>query len=159
MTPPTCACHRFDLIVASWTMLHLVDPMGTLMQLHALLAPGGVLLCNYCYAHIAKGEKEQFRELMARVSMLGHAVWLGEDDTVCLVRGRGEGQQQQQQLELPINYTHGTVQNVWRTVQPQYCIAHYEFVPGKEGGNAEPVHWAKGLLPFLEQHCQKRGPQ
>ena len=65
-------------------MLHVVDPMGTLMKLHALLAPGGVLLCNYCYAHIAQGEKEQFRDLMARVSMLGHAVWLGEDDTVCV---------------------------------------------------------------------------
>ena len=54
-------CHRhlqlagraaFDLIVCSWTMRHVCDPLGTLEALSELLAPGGTLLANQLYAPV-----------------------------------------------------------------------------------------------------------
>merc|ERR1719263_326896 len=38
------AARRFDLIVCSWTLIHLADPLGTLEALCALPAPGGAPL-------------------------------------------------------------------------------------------------------------------
>merc|ERR1719263_798940 len=46
------ARRRFDLIVCSWTLIHLADPLGTLEALCALLAPGGVLLANEACADV-----------------------------------------------------------------------------------------------------------
>ena len=38
---------KFDLIVANWTLQHMVDPFGTLNRLYNLLSPQkGMLLCN-----------------------------------------------------------------------------------------------------------------
>eukprot|EP00435_Cladocopium_sp_Y103_P031413 s559_g7.t4 len=41
----------FDVIYCSWTLFHLADPLGTLMQLRQILAPQGVLLVNGAYLH------------------------------------------------------------------------------------------------------------
>ena len=49
------AARRFDLIVCSWTLIHLADPLGTLEALGALLAPGGVLLANEACADVGSG--------------------------------------------------------------------------------------------------------
>ena len=49
------ARRRFDLIVCSWTLIHLADPLGTLEALCALLAPGGVLLANEACADVGSG--------------------------------------------------------------------------------------------------------
>lgn len=39
--------NKFDLIVSNWTLKHLVDPVGTLLQLYTLLSPEkGKLLAN-----------------------------------------------------------------------------------------------------------------
>merc|ERR1719164_101421 len=50
------AARRFDLIVCSWTLIHLADPLGTLEALGALLAPGGVLLANEACAAVGGAE-------------------------------------------------------------------------------------------------------
>ena len=34
---------RFDVMFCSWTLFHLADPLGTLMQLRQLLAPEGAV--------------------------------------------------------------------------------------------------------------------
>eukprot|EP00729_Bicosta_minor_P015081 gene15081-26335_t len=45
---------KFDLIVCSWTLRHLCDPLGTLELLSEMLFPdGGVLLGNQLFAPIA----------------------------------------------------------------------------------------------------------
>merc|ERR1711988_404359 len=145
---------RFDLIVASWTMLHLADPLGTLVQLYGLLGHRGVLLVNFCYAHIGDGEKERVLEATRILVAAGHLVWLGmEDDTVCLVKGSHTA------LDLPVNYTHGTVGHVWKTVQPQYCVAHYEFA-STDADNAARVDVLRShksslppLLEFIRHHA------
>lgn len=45
---------KFDLIVCSWTMRHLCDPLGTLEALSQLLAPDGVLVANQIYAPVIR---------------------------------------------------------------------------------------------------------
>merc|ERR1712054_189692 len=72
----------FDLIVGSWTMLHLADPLGTLVQLYSMLAPAGILLVNFCYAHIGDGEKERLKDLVRMLP--AYEIWLGHDETICL---------------------------------------------------------------------------
>ena len=42
----------FDLILCSWTLFHLCDPLGTLLQLRGLLEPDGVLLANGVWFHV-----------------------------------------------------------------------------------------------------------
>eukprot|EP00933_Yihiella_yeosuensis_P046914 TRINITY_DN42535_c0_g1_i1.p1 TRINITY_DN42535_c0_g1~~TRINITY_DN42535_c0_g1_i1.p1 ORF type:complete len:307 (-),score=59.33 TRINITY_DN42535_c0_g1_i1:16-936(-) len=42
----------FDLILCSWTLFHLCDPLSTLLQLKAVLDPGGVMLANGAYFHV-----------------------------------------------------------------------------------------------------------
>jgi len=52
----------FDLVVASWTLRHLCEPLGTLEFLSERLAPGGVLLGNELFAPVGDGGLEPFRE-------------------------------------------------------------------------------------------------
>jgi hypothetical protein len=41
---------KFDLIVASWTIFHLCDPFGCVIQLYELLSKnGGRFICNKFY--------------------------------------------------------------------------------------------------------------
>lgn len=40
-------CRQFDLIVASFTFRHLVDPIGVICRCYDLLTPGGVLISDY----------------------------------------------------------------------------------------------------------------
>lgn len=135
---------KFDLVVASWTMLHLADPMGTLQQLYSFVAPGGILLVNFCYAHIADGDKAHLRKLMDIVSN-DHKAWLGDDDTICIQKTKSD-------LQLPINYTHGTIPHVWKTVQPQYCVAHYEFAPPEQNNNIPNTqNSSTSLMQFLKE--------
>eukprot|EP00927_Polykrikos_kofoidii_P043283 TRINITY_DN37339_c0_g1_i1.p1 TRINITY_DN37339_c0_g1~~TRINITY_DN37339_c0_g1_i1.p1 ORF type:complete len:309 (-),score=58.23 TRINITY_DN37339_c0_g1_i1:209-1135(-) len=55
----------FDLIVCSWTLLHLCDPLGTLLQLRQLLADGGILLANEFFFHVeGHGVESGSREAM-----------------------------------------------------------------------------------------------
>eukprot|EP00439_Symbiodinium_sp_Y106_P075747 s2723_g15.t1 len=50
---------EFDLILCSWTLFHLCDPLGTLEQLYRCLAPEGLLLANGAYMHFeAPGNEE-----------------------------------------------------------------------------------------------------
>lgn len=41
----------FDLILCSWTLFHLCDPLGALLQMRALLDRQGTLLVNGVYFH------------------------------------------------------------------------------------------------------------
>ncbi|CAK9048667.1 unnamed protein product [Durusdinium trenchii] len=41
----------FDLILCSWTLFHLCDPLGTLLQLRQFLDREGVMLVNGAYLH------------------------------------------------------------------------------------------------------------
>lgn len=134
-----CACsgadfvgaqQQFDLIVASWTMLHLADPMGTLVQLYTFLAPQGILLANFCYAHISDGDKANVERMFSSISNM-YDLWYGEEETIC-IRKNGL-----QRLNLPINYTEETVAHVWQTIQPQYCVTHYEFTARECTSNEE----------------------
>lgn len=42
----------FDLILCSWTLFHLCDPLGTVLQLRALLDPDGAILANGAYFYV-----------------------------------------------------------------------------------------------------------
>jgi hypothetical protein len=42
----------FDLIVSSWTLRHLVDPLGTIWRLYNLLNPNGLLLAEGFYLYL-----------------------------------------------------------------------------------------------------------
>ena len=66
---------RFDIVVGSWTMLHLADPLGTLVQLYSLLAPQGLLLLNFCYAHIGDGDKQHLKTLVGAMKLSGYETY------------------------------------------------------------------------------------
>lgn len=156
------ACHesdfiaegrKFDVIIASWTMLHLADPLGTLVQLYPLLVQGGVILGNFCYAHIGDGEKSRLKEAIAHMGEEYQFFYeaaadkgLLEGDTVCIRRTTKE------ELALPVNYTEGTIGHVWMTVQAQYYVAHYELADGVPA--VADAGQQGGLLQFLGMEAE-----
>lgn len=62
--------NTIDLIVSRWTMLHLIDPMGTLNQLHGLLKMNGLLLFDGFDLRVlnstSMGENRKLFELLYR---------------------------------------------------------------------------------------------
>lgn len=76
----------FDLILCSWTLLHLCDPLGTLLQLRSLLHPEGILLSNGLWFHVKpsgseveEGSMEAMQQLLARLPPSLQHDFQGED--------------------------------------------------------------------------------
>ncbi|CAE7339499.1 Slc24a1 [Symbiodinium natans] len=74
----------FDLILCSWTLFHLCDPLGTLEQLGGCLGPEGLLLANGAYLHIeaaghAAGSVGAFEAFCARLAPALQCCVEGED--------------------------------------------------------------------------------
>jgi len=90
-----CERCKFDLILCSWTCLHLCDVLGTLVQLRSLLAEDGVLLANEVYLHVASvpggvepGSVAAMEALLVRLApgleydlQGGPVCWVPEDET------------------------------------------------------------------------------
>lgn len=132
-----------NLVLSSWTFLHLSDPLGTMVELYNnVLADDGLLVINHFYADIADGGELCVRQLLAILSAQGYFVGIEEEKIsdedednsneidpdqptttlhVCIRRTA-----ENPKLVLPVKYA-GVVNRCWHTVQPQYCIFHYDW--------------------------------
>jgi len=109
--------------------------------MYSLLAPGGVLLVNFCYAHIGDGEKSKLVAALHHVQGK-YDVYCSAEDTICIRRTL-------EALVLPVNYTEGTISHVWKTVQAQYYVAHYELA---EGVAQMTTSSPEGTTSSLQEH-------
>lgn len=143
----------FDVIYCSWTLFHLADPLGTLMQLRQILAPQGVLLVNGAYLHFEDPKHDledqntmdlfglfcqQLAEHGLQCSVEGGPVrWIatGEDDGeyqggYCISlrwHSSGESWREVEEAVMKICRFSGRVlDKVWYlTSGPQYQVASY----------------------------------
>lgn len=130
---------RIDLVLSSWTFLHLADPLGTLKDLYDhILADGGIIVANNFYADISDtGGVSLLRALFAVLHLQGYKVGFeeesvnegssDEDDTavttvhICLRKTS-----QKPSLEMPVRNV-GVTSGCWHIVQAQYCIFNYDW--------------------------------
>eukprot|EP00854_Cymbomonas_tetramitiformis_P021638 gene21637-26026_t len=129
---------RIDLVLSSWTFLHLADPLGTLKDLYDhFLADGGMIVANHFYADISDtGGVSLLKALFAILRLQGYEVGFEEevvegssdvDDTevttvhICIRKTR-----QKPALEMPVRKV-GVTSRCWHIVQPQYCIFNYDW--------------------------------
>lgn len=147
---------RFDVIFCSWTLFHLADPLGTLMQLRQVLAPEGVLLVNGAYIHFEHPKHDledqntmdlfglfcqQLAEHGLQCSVDGGPVqWIatseddgeyqGGYDISLRWQGNGESWREVEEAVMKICRFSGKVlDKVWYlTSGPQYQVASYHLI-------------------------------
>ena len=145
---------KFDLIVASWTMLHLVDSLGTLVQLWDLLDPnGGQFVGNQFCAHVDVHElkfqdpagRANFLNFVERVRNMGYSIEYypgdrtmmldpAEDDLVEMEPTANDGfdtvrmaRNNEEGLKIPAKYDeeNPVIDHSWCVRQTQYMPARY----------------------------------
>ncbi len=128
---------KFDLIMSNYTLRHLVDPLGTFLQMHDLVKKGGIILTDTfkfkvqdyqnSHAHNATGI------LLSYLHDAGDEILVkkGRDDRsypAIAVRKQGED------VKIPLNYSYYT--------EDYYHNSYYEVFSSNEA----PKNYANKLL-------------
>jgi len=146
---------QFDVILCSWTLFHLCDPLGTLLQLRCILDPDGILVANGAYFHFEGDGLEagtvaaikQFSSAMPSslcCEIIGQDVkWVSEDPSdewspgefhgghtinLCWKGGGCKACEVDEAMCNLVDYTGKTLDRVWQLESgQQYAIASYIF--------------------------------
>jgi 2-polyprenyl-3-methyl-5-hydroxy-6-metoxy-1,4-benzoquinol methylase len=147
--------NRFDLIVSSWTLRHLVDPWGTLKRMYRLLTPAqGILISNgFLFAFDDSEEIQGFPSHTWNILAQANAVSLfrywdsGHDAGQFLLMKTNT-----QELAIPIEYTGKTIKLTW-----EYQCSSKIATVFKKGPlqTAEPF-WFKPIRK-TEDHSEEDG--